>query len=255
LGHASGKPISADNIDPASTDLDYGNATRRNLQHLLIRIYYLSLRYTSSLVKAWWMECKSRLTVGVVESWTAKHMSPLIIASALQAVQEWSKQQQGISTDEGRPLAIKVNVAASEVSANYAIAGDDDEHPLSMLVKLPPSFPLRQAEVRSGTARTTFEERRWKAWLRSAQGVIAFSNDSVVDGLLAWRRNIVGALSGRGECTICYSLVGEDGKLPKRRCNTCRNSFHLVCLTKWFASSGKRECPLCRSDFANMGRQ
>ena len=172
----------------------------------------------------------------------------------------WSKvisrlQQKGVETDEGRPLNIKVNVAASEVSAGYAIAGDDDEHPLSMVVKLPPSFPLRQAEVRSGTVRTTFEERRWKGWLRSAQGVIAFGNDSIVDGLIAWRRNVVGALSGRGECTICYSLVGEDGKLPKRRCNTCRNSFHLMCLTKWFASSGKRECPLCRSGFANMGRQ
>jgi hypothetical protein len=254
LGHSSGKPVSADNIDPTATELDYGNATRQNLQRLLIHIYHLSLLHVSSLVKAWWMECKSRRTVQLVESWTAKHMSPLIIASSLAAVQEWSKQQEGVSTDDGRPLTIKVNVAASEVAASYAIAGDDDEHPLAMLVKLPPAFPLHQAEVRSATARTTFEERRWKGWLRSAQGVIAFSNDSVVDGLLAWRRNVVGALHGRSECTICYSLVGEDGKLPTRRCRTCKNSFHLGCLTKWFQSSGNKQCPLCRSDFANMSR-
>jgi hypothetical protein len=200
------------------------------------------------------MDCKSRRTVQLIESWTAKYMSPRIIASALQAVQEWSRQQEGVSTDDGRPLTIKVNIAASEVLASYAITGDDDEHPLAMLVKLPPTFPLHQAEVRSASARTTFEERRWKGWLRSAQGVIAFSNNSVVDGLLAWRRNVVGALQGRSECTICYSLVGEDGKLPTRRCKTCKNSFHLVCLTKWFASSGNRQCPLCRSDFANMSR-
>jgi hypothetical protein len=181
-------------------------------------------------------------------------MSPLIITSALQTVQEWSKQQEGVSTDDGRPLTIKVNIAGSEVAASYAITGDDDEHPLAMLVKLPATFPLHQAEVRSGSTRTTFEERRWKGWLRSAQGVIAFGNDSIVDGLIAWRRNVVGALQGRSECTICYSLVGEDGKLPTRRCKTCKNSFHLVCLTKWFASSGNRQCPLCRSDFANMAR-
>jgi hypothetical protein len=181
-------------------------------------------------------------------------MSPRIIASTLQAVQEWSKQQEGVSTDDGRPLTIKVNINASEVIASYSIAGDDDEHPLTMLVKLPPTFPLNQAEVKSVSVRTTFDERRWKGWLRSAQGVIAFSNNSVVDGLLAWRRNVVGALHGRSECTICYSLVGEDGKLPTRKCKTCRNSFHLMCLSKWFSSSGNRQCPLCRSDFANMSR-
>jgi len=62
---------------------------------------------------------------------------------------------------------------------------------------------------------------------------------------------VAGALAGKSECTICYSLVGEDGKLPARRCRQCKNVFHSYCLHKWFSSSGKKECPLCRGDLSN----
>jgi hypothetical protein len=182
-------------------------------------------------------------------------MSPRLVASALQTVQDWSKRQEGIDTDDGgRPLAIKVHPAAGEVVATYAIEGDDDERPLVMLVKLPASFPLQQAVVSSLTERPAFEDRLWKGWLRTAQGVIAFSENSIVDGLVAWRNNIVGQLTDREQCTICYTLVDEDGKLPSRRCRTCKNSFHLVCLNKWFATGGNKQCPLCRAEFKNMAR-
>ena len=180
------------------------------------------------------------LTIKTVETWTAKYISPHIISAALLTVRDWAKEQEENPTVEGAPLTVKVNLQASELTASYPM---DEERSVSILVTLPPAFPLHQATVSSRSERSAIDERRWQGWLRSAQGVIVFSNNSIVDGLLAWRRNIVGALQGKSECTICYSLVGEDGKLPSRKCKTCKNTFHAICLTKWFASSGNRQCP------------
>lgn len=254
LGHGEGKPKAIAKLDITSFNPGNDSEPREELEHLVSHIYYLSLLHVSSLAKSWWLECTSRLTVQNVESWTAKYMSPHILSITLRSVQDWADKQSSTSADDGNPLAVKTNPQTSEVSATYPIGSPDDEdtHALSILITLPSTFPLHQATVSSLSTKTTFEERRWRGWLRSAQGVIAFSNNNVVDGLLVWRRNIVGALQGRSECTICYSLVSEDGKLPSRKCKTCKNSFHLLCLSKWFSSSGSQQCPLCRSDFSGM---
>jgi E3 ubiquitin-protein ligase listerin len=258
LGHGEGKPRAISRIDVTSYETSSGATPREELEQLASHLYYLSLVHVSSLTKSWWFELPSRLTVQTVESWTAKFMSPHIISATLKDVQSWSTTQPASSPDDGNPLTIKINLQTSEISATYPIGSadnDEDTHSLSILITLPPTFPLHQATVSSLSAKTTFEERRWRGWLRSAQGVIAFSNNSVIDGLLAWRRNVVGALQGKSECTICYSLVSEDGKLPNRRCKTCKNAFHLLCLSKWFASSGSQHCPLCRSDFSGALRR
>jgi E3 ubiquitin-protein ligase listerin len=253
LGHSEGKPKSISKFDVTTYEAGSDSTPREELDHLASHLYYLALVHVSSLTKSWWLESSSRLTVQTVESWTAKFISPHMISAVLNNVQEWSANPPASSSDEGNPLVIKTNAQTNELSATYNInSADNDEesHALSILITLPPTFPLHPATVSSLSAKTTFEERRWRGWLRSAQGVITFSNNSIIDGLLAWRRNVVGALQGKTECTICYSLVSEDGKLPNRRCKTCKNSFHLSCLSKWFSSSGEQNCPLCRSDFS-----
>ncbi|KAI8435640.1 hypothetical protein MSG28_003905 [Choristoneura fumiferana] len=53
-----------------------------------------------------------------------------------------------------------------------------------------------------------------------------------------------------GECYICYCrLHPATGRLPKVPCHQCRNKFHAHCLRKWFTSSSKSNCPLCRAVF------
>ena len=252
LGHSKGKPLVASKIDVTTLTLENGESSLQELQGFLCHLYYLSSLYTSAITKTWWMECKSRQVVQNVETWTAKYISPHVHAAALSEVRTWAAQQNSMN-DDGKPLTIKTNAQVGEVSAAYSIGNEDEERSVSILVTLPPSFPLHSARV-SSLRMTSFSEQRWAAWLRSAQGVMAFSNNNIVDGLLAWKRNIVGALQGQSECTICYSLVSEDGKLPSKKCSTCKNTFHLLCLTKWFSSSGDRKCPLCRQDFTGMGR-
>jgi hypothetical protein len=235
-------------LDITSYTPDSYDSPLKETQALLTHLYYLSLTYLSSLDKNWWIECKSRQKVISVESWTAKFISPLVISNILSSVDTWSKAQEpSTSNDEPPALVIRVNRRTSEITASYPI--DHDDQTASILISLPPTFPLHQPRVTSNTTKLTVEEKRWNSWLRNAQGVIAFSNNSIVDGLLAWRRNVFGAFKGQVECAICYSVVGEDGKLPVKKCKICSNGFHGVCLFKWFKSSNGTTCPLCRQNF------
>ena len=153
-----------------------------------------------------------------MEEWTAKYVSATLIKSHIKSVLKWAEDYK---PDDGYP-GLKVSSHGTAVIAKFPLglidADEDtphmeDERVLAIQVTIPDCFPLKQAEVLSYDRTNRFEERRWKNWLLAAQGVIALSaNSRVEDGLLAWRRNVLGALQGRSECNICYSLVGEDGK-------------------------------------------
>lgn len=75
LGHSRGKPIDASKFDITSYQLGIEESPVRDVQWLLIHLYYLCLKRTPALTKTWWTECKSRQTVINMESWTEKYVS------------------------------------------------------------------------------------------------------------------------------------------------------------------------------------
>lgn len=172
----------------------------------------------------------------------------MIIASELRAVSEWAPSQ---STAD-QPLFVKVSLSARELTASIPV----DEQTMSIAISLPPSYPLSRATVNS-QHRVAVDEKKWRGWLIATQGVINFSDGGngggdggpLIDGLLAWRRNVTATLKGQTECAICYSVVAADRQLPSKRCGTCRNCFHGSCLFRWFKSSNSSSCPLCRNAF------
>ncbi|KAF2102259.1 RING zinc finger protein-like protein [Rhizodiscina lignyota] len=250
LGHSRGKPFDISKLDitnydastPSYDPLEY------DTQHFLSHLYYLSLMYAPSLVKTWWLELRSRALVSSVEAWTEKFVSPHIISSSLASVSQWSAEQSdpsnpNVSTGEDN-LKISVNQKAKEIRASY----DIDEQTMSILIRLPDAWPLRQAEVQ-GISRVGVDEKKWQSWVRGCQGVITFSNNNLTDGLIAFRRNVIGAMKGQTECAICYSIISADKQLPSKRCSTCKNLFHSGCLYRWFKTSNASTCPLCRNPF------
>jgi hypothetical protein len=250
LGHGKGKPVDVSKFDVASYNSSaLEDSPLKDTQWLLTHLYFLSLTHFPSLSKNWWIECKARQKVISVESWTAKFISPLVISTAFEAVASWvSTQDQEHTSEDPPPLVIRLNHRASELVAAYPM--DDEGQSAVIIITLPPTFPLHNAKISSPSHKSmAVDERRWNAWLRNSQAIIAFSNNSIIDGLLAWRRNVFGALKGQTECAICYSVVGEDGRVPSKKCRTCRNSFHGGCLYKWFRSSNGTSCPLCRESF------
>ncbi|KAH7353820.1 hypothetical protein B0T11DRAFT_121007 [Plectosphaerella cucumerina] len=254
LGHSASHPLNLER-EGLTTDhiqsYDLRNADsepeERNLHWLLIHVFYLTLKYTPGLFKAWFMDCRSKQTTNAVKDWLMKHFTPLIVSELLDEVAQWAKDQEEPADDE-KELVVKVSHAAKEITAGYEV----DESLASISIRVPPGYPIDIVTV-AGLNRVAVNERKWNSWLMTTQGVITFSNGSIIDGLTTFRRNIVGALKGQSECAICYSIISTDKKMPDKKCSTCKNLFHRTCLYKWFQSSNQNTCPLCRNPIDYIG--
>ena len=237
-------PTSIDTYDRSLFE-DPGTETFYLLSHL----YYLTLLHAPHLAKDWHTNSCPRALKSRVESWTEKHISPLVISAELSTVAAWTPPES--TSENGQPieLAVKTHPRAREASASLPL---DDTH-VSIRVALPPAYPLAPIAITTSN-RVGIDERKWASFLNVAKIVINFSSTSqglgrVVDGIASWRSNVLGALKGQSECAICYSVVSEDRKVPDKKCGVCRNMFHGVCLYKWFQQSGGSSCPLCRNGF------
>ncbi|KAJ3014496.1 listerin E3 ubiquitin protein ligase 1, partial [Thoreauomyces humboldtii] len=196
---------------------------------LAAHAYWKALRNVPSLVRIWWAECKNRQLTIAVESYTEKHFSPLLIRTEVEIV-----QKSGMADVED--LVIKVSKSGNEVCASYTV----EDATLEMLIRLPPTFPLRQVDVDSGTGAAAaggraagISEARWRAWLLSASAVIASQNGSIADAVKLYGKNISLHFKGVEDCAICYSVIGViDRTLPTKQCKTCKHKFHASCLFK-----------------------
>lgn len=237
----SGRPIDASKFQIKNYEQDLVESDEQDIQWLSINIYYSLLMYLPSLTKEWYLEQKNRIK-GPLETWTQKHLSPLIISSSLADVEQWSAAQSAELSETDRPVQVKTTLG--EVIASIPI--DPESPPISLAISLPPAYPLESPAVISRT-RVGVSEKNWQSWLRTFS-VIIFSQ-GIVEGLVAFRRNVTGALKGQSECAICYSIIGTDMQTPNKKCQTCKNWFHGSCLFRWFRSSNSSSCPLCRNNF------
>ncbi|KUI69086.1 E3 ubiquitin-protein ligase listerin [Cytospora mali] len=252
LGHSAASPVNIDKTGLTNEDIqDYdvkvgdGLPDEKNMQWLLIHIFYLTLKYVPGLFKAWFIDCRSKQTRIAVEPWMTKWFAPIIIHDAIEEVEKWSKSQE-VSDPEENELVVKINYKQREITASYPIDDGGDEQSATLLLQINANFPLGNVNV-TGLNRVGCSERTWMSWCRITQGIITISNGSIIDGLSAFRRNVVGALKGHVECAICYSFIAVDKKMPDKRCGTCKNLFHRDCLFKWFNSANQNTCPLCRT--------
>ncbi|KAJ5331625.1 hypothetical protein N7476_001408 [Penicillium atrosanguineum] len=259
LQKSHGKIADASKLDVLSFEPDQSETAEKETEWLLIHLYYLCLRHLANMTKNWWIDTKKRIK-GPVEAWTEKYVSetlaldnlhnqhhfqisPLVIGDSLHGVTEWVSTQD---PDEERALSVRIAPKTAEIIASIPV--DEESPPVSISISLPSAYPLHPAIV-VGRSRVLVDEKKWKSWLLTIQGVIMFANGNLVDGLLAFRRNVQGALKGQSECAICYSVISTDMQTPNKRCATCKNTFHSVCLFRWFKSSNQSTCPLCRNNF------
>ncbi|KAL4876265.1 hypothetical protein BJY04DRAFT_143573 [Aspergillus karnatakaensis] len=242
LQRGHGKLVDTSKLDIRSFELDQSEDYEKEIQWLLVHLYFLCLKHLANQTKAWWIDAKKRIK-GLVETWTEKSISPLVISDALERVTQWMSTQD---PDEERALAVKVSSKTAEIIASILV--DEESPPVSISITLPAAYPLHPALV-LGRSRVLVDERKWKSWLLTIQGVIMFANGNLEDGLLAFRKNVQGALKGQSECAICYSVISTDMQTPNKRCATCKHTFHSVCLFRWFKSSNQSTCPLCRNQF------
>ncbi|OCT47255.1 C3HC4 type (RING finger) zinc finger containing protein [Cladophialophora carrionii] len=238
----SSHPLDASKTQLKDFEIGTSETEKQEEQRLTLHLYYCCLLFLPGLTRSWFIEQKNRVK-SPLESWTQKYFSPALISAAAATVTNWVQSQ---SQDEGdSPMTIKTSLSGSETVASIAV--DPESPPISLAISLPKSYPLDSPSVFSRT-RVGVSEKNWQSWLRTIQ-IIIFSTGSIIEGLVAFRRNVQGVLKGQSECAICYSIIGTDMQIPNKRCGTCRNTFHGACLFRWFKSSNSSSCPLCRNNF------
>ncbi|EXJ67710.1 uncharacterized protein A1O5_09056 [Cladophialophora psammophila CBS 110553] len=239
---SSNRAIDASKINIKSFERGTDETDEQEEQHLAMHLYYCCLLFLPGLTRSWFIEQKNRVK-SPLESWTQKYFAPALISAAAATVSEWIQSQSQEENDA--PLTVKTSLSGSELVASIAV--DPESPSISLAISLPKTYPLDSPTVSSRT-RVGVSDKNWQSWLRTFQ-IIIFSTGSIIEGLVAFRRNVQGALQGQSECAICYSIIGTDMQTPNKRCGTCRNTFHGTCLFRWFKSSNSSSCPLCRNNF------
>jgi len=121
---------------------------------------------------------------------------------------------------------------------------------LSVMIRIPPTFPLRNVEVDCQKT-LGIPSSRWRRWALQIMLMLNNQDGNVLEALLLWKQNVDKEFDGVEPCPVCYSVLCiKTHAMPNLECKTCNNRFHTTCLYKWFQSSGKSQCVLCQQPWS-----
>ncbi|GFR68896.1 E3 ubiquitin-protein ligase listerin [Elysia marginata] len=207
------------------------------IEWLALQVYRGCLEILPALVRAWWLE-QDRKSSNFVDRFTTQYLSNGLIWQQITSAQ--GKDDSGV---EG--ITIKPRPATREVLATYEMA----EVTVNMTITLPENFPLGKLDV-ACDKRVGVSQAQWDRWLLQLNIFLQHQNGSIMEGLRIWKGNIDKKFEGLDDCMICFSVIHATTlQLPRLSCRTCRKKFHSTCLYKWFSTSQKSSCPLCRNTF------
>ena len=204
---------------------------------LAARVVFRSVEVFPTLSKNWWdSSCPKYLTTAVRE-FVEKQVSPDILKTAIKTIQN--------ATAFGE-MNVQGGSVTREVNATYV----QDDFTLSVLIKLPLSYPFRRAEVDCSKT-LGVPSHRWKRWSLQITQMLNNQGGTLKDALLLWKENVDKEFEGVEPCPVCYSVLHvKSHKLPNLECNTCHNQFHAECLYEWFKTSGKSVCVICQQPWS-----
>lgn len=216
--------------------VDKSHRAEWELPHLACSVYYSTLQDLPAMVRLWWNSQEKRISAAV-EKFTIKYVSPVLSAQEISSVHS--------STQMFDNMTVKARSAAREVIATYSV----DDICIELVIQLPQNYPLGSITVESGK-RVGVSVQQWRNWMLQLSTYLTHQNGSIMEGLALWKNNVDKRFEGIEDCMICFSVIhGSNYSLPKKACRTCKKKFHSACLYKWFTSSNKSTCPLCRETF------
>ncbi|KAM4544479.1 E3 ubiquitin-protein ligase listerin [Odontesthes bonariensis] len=216
--------------------VDKRDSVEWELPHLACSVYYSTVQDLPAMVRLWWNGQEKRVSTAV-EKFTIKYVSPVLSAQEISSVHT--------STQMFENMTVKARSAAREVIATYSV----DDIFIELVIQLPQNYPLGSITVESGR-RVGVAVQQWRNWMLQLSTYLTHQNGSIMEGLALWKNNVDKRFEGIEDCMICFSVIhGSNYSLPKKACRTCKKKFHSACLYKWFTSSNKSTCPLCRETF------
>ena len=145
-----------------------------------------------------------------------------------------------------RGVTIQTNARNMSVKATYI--EDETSVPISMELKLPNIYPFKQIDITTDFGNIAMS-KKCDHLVHSA----IVSREALDAGIFAWHDFIVKEMQEKEPCTICYSFLDDNQKVPKVKCATCGQRFHGSCLSKWFAHCLQPTCPYCASPWKPKG--
>ncbi|XP_041657592.1 E3 ubiquitin-protein ligase listerin [Cheilinus undulatus] len=219
-----------------SLTVDQSKSVEWELPHLACSVYYSTVQDLPAMVRLWWNSQEKRVSAAV-EKFTTKYVSPVLSGQEISSVHG--------STQMFENMTVKARSAAREVIATYSV----DDIFIELVIQLPQNHPLGSITVESGR-RVGVAVQQWRNWMLQLSTYLTHQNGTIMEGLALWKNNVDKRFEGIEDCMICFSVIhGSNYSLPKKACRTCKKKFHSACLYKWFTSSNKSTCPLCRETF------
>ncbi|KAK2580762.1 hypothetical protein KPH14_011385 [Odynerus spinipes] len=214
--------------------LNFGESwTEWRLDHVVCWLYTNTLRHLPVLVRQWWSTADSRVSAAV-DRITTHYVSPMLC-------QEELLNNRLINVEN---MQVKVHPTVREVVALYQM----DDTKLELSIVLPSNHPLGPVTVEPG--QHAGGTANWRNCHMQLSIFLTHQNGSIWDGLISWKKNLDKKFAGVEECYICFSIFHiSTYQIPKLSCHTCRKKFHTPCLYKWFSTSQKSTCPICRNVF------
>lgn len=130
----------------------------------------------------------------------------------------------------------------------YAVFSQDDTC-IEVVLQVPENYPVNLIEVEL-SKEAKLPKHKIQKYVLQIKKLLTNQNYSIIEALMHWKNNIENEFAGIQPCSICYYVLHESSKrVPNKACRTCKNKFHTDCIHKWFQTSNKSECPLCKSQF------
>lgn len=212
--------------------------------------YFLALKHMPQMVKSWYLDF-TRAGKSALEDWTEKNFTPLVLEDCIKEIRDWRGPNEVKDVDDGNSFLVRL---PSRNGSTLTLSYEIDDQFCTVQFVFPASYPLMSIEVKPIT-RVALTERAWISVIKHIAGAMRFNCGSVIDGIEVFQRNVSGALAGHENCYICYSVIGENMKVPDKTCSTCKKVYHSSCLAQWFKSSNGNTCPTCRQPFTGLARR
>jgi len=234
-------PISGDrlakNLPTISLDNLCNEARCVDVSQLAPLVVFRTVEVLPTLSKNWWEEDCPKSSSNAISQFVESKVAPETLRRELQRINNASNLGD---------MCVSGSVVSREVTATYV----QDECQLSVVIQIPPNFPLRNVDV-DGRKTHGIPEKRWKRWALQIRLILNSQDGTLLDALILWKENVDKEFEGVEPCPVCYSVLSvKTHELPNLECNVCHNQFHSSCLYKWFSSSGKSQCVLCQQPWS-----
>lgn len=210
---------------------------KEDFQKIATLAVFRTVESLPTLVKTWYNDSCPRFLRQKLSVFVENTVAPATLRRELVRIKD------ATSFDE---MTVNGSCVSREIVATY----QQDECQLSVMIRMPSTFPLRNVEVDCQKT-IGIADKRWRRWSLQIMLMLNSQDGSVLDALQLWKQNVDKEFDGVEPCPVCYSVLCiKTHSMPNLECKTCHNRFHSSCLMKWFQSSGKSQCVICQQPWA-----